>query len=156
MSRKRAKKLASVLTTSTLVIEDSEEAIVGAKELERVTCIQYPITFPGNVTQDGSTLNPVSTVIDLGSEVNAIYPTFAERLGLVVQTINVGAQKINGITLKTYGMVVAAFLVTDQVDKIRFFEETFLVANVSPNMLLGMSFFTLSGADVDFPKRKLQ
>ena len=41
----------SVLTTFTLVIKDSEEAIlVSAKELKRVTCIQYPIAFPSNVT----------------------------------------------------------------------------------------------------------
>ena len=52
-------------------------------------------------------------------------------------------------------MVVAAFSVTDQADRVRFFEETFLVANVSPDVVLGMLFFTLSGADVDFPKREL-
>ena len=51
--------------------------------------------------------------------------------------------------------MVAAFSVTDQANKVRFFEETFLVANVSPNVVLGMSFFTLSGTDVDFPKKKL-
>ena len=53
-------------------------------------------------------------------------------------------------------MVVAAFLVTDQANKVRFFEETFLVANVSPDMVLEMPFLTLSGADVDFPKRELR
>ena len=37
-------------------------------------------------------------------------------------------------------MVVAAFSVTDQADKIKFFEETFLVANVSPDVVLGMTF----------------
>ena len=35
------------------------------------------------------------------------------------------------------------------------FEETFLVANVSPDMVFGMLFLTLSGADVNFLKRKL-
>ena len=53
-------------------------------------------------------------------------------------------------------MVVAAFLVTDQANKIKFFEETFLVANVSPDVVLGIPFFTLSGADVDFLKKKLR
>ena len=52
-------------------------------------------------------------LFDLGNEVNAMYPAFAERLGLVVRATNVGAQKINGTTLETYGMVVAAFSVTD-------------------------------------------
>ena len=53
-------------------------------------------------------------------------------------------------------MVVTAFSMTDQADRVRFFEETFLVANVSPDVVLGMPFLTLSGADVDFPKRKLR
>ena len=53
-------------------------------------------------------------------------------------------------------MVVAVFSVTDQVDRVRFFEEIFLVANISPEVVLEMPFLTLSGADVDFPKRELQ
>ena len=52
-------------------------------------------------------------------------------------------------------MVVAAFTVTDQADKVRSFEEIFLVANVSPKVVRGMLFFTLSGADINFPKKKL-
>ena len=136
--------------------EDSEEAIlVSAKELEQVTCIQYPITFPGGVTQDGSILDSVSALLDSGSKVNAIHPAFAKRLGFVVRTTNVGTQKIDGTTLETNRMMVAAFSVTDQANKIKFFEETFLVANVSPDMVLEMLFFILNSANVDFSKREL-
>ena len=146
-----------VSMTSTSVTENSEEAtLVSAKELERVLCIQYPIAFPHGITQDGLALGPILALLDSGSEVNAMHPAFAEKLGLVVRTTNVGAQKIDGTTLEIYGMVVAAFLVTDQADRVRFFEEIFLVANISPDVVLGMSFLTLSGADVDFPKRKLR
>ena len=142
--------------TSTLVIEDSEEAIlVSAKELEQVTCIQYPITFLGGITQDDSVLDLMSALLDLDSEVNAMHPAFVERLGLLVRTTNVGAQKIDGTTLETYGMVVAAFSVTNQANKVRFFEEIFLVANVSPDVVLGIPFLILSGADVKFLKREL-
>ena len=156
MSRKEAKKLVSVSTNFTSVTEDSEEAtLVSAKELERVTCIQYPIAFSGGVTQDGSELGPVLALFDLGSEVNAMHPAFAKRLGLGVRTTNVGAQKIDDTTLEIYGMVVVAFSVTDQADRIRFFEETFLIANVSPDIVFGIPFLTLSGADVDFLKREL-
>ena len=84
-----------------------------------------------------------------------MHPAFAKKLGLMVQATNVSTQKINGTTLETYGMVVAAFSVTDQADRVRFFEETFLVANVSPDVVFGMPFLTLSGADVDFPKKEL-
>ena len=136
--------------------EDSKEAILAsAKELEQVTYIKYPITFPGGVTQDGVALDPVSAYLDFGSEVSAIHPAFAERLGLVMRTTSIGTEKIDGTTLEAYGIVVAAFSVTDQADKVRFFEETFLVANVNPDVVLGMPFLTLSSADVDFPKREL-
>ena len=52
-------------------------------------------------------------------------------------------------------MMIVAFSVTDQADKIRFFEETFLVANVNPDVILGMPFLTLSSVDIDFPKKEL-
>ena len=52
--------------------------------------------------------------------------------------------------LDTYGMVVAAFLVTDKANRVKFFKETFLVANVSPEIVFGMLFLIFSGADVDF------
>ena len=94
-------------------------------------------------------------LLDLGSKINVMHLAFTERLDLVVRAINVGAQKIDGTTLETYGMVVAAFSVIDQANRIRFFEKTFLVANVSPDMVFGMPFFTLSDADIDFPKKKL-
>ena len=156
MSQKRAQKLASVLMTSTSVIEDSEKAIlVSAKELEQVTYIQYPIIFLSNVTQNGSALDLVLALFDLSSEVNTMHLAFVKRLGLVIQTINVGAQKINGTTFETYRMVVAAFLVTDQANKVKFFEEIFLVVNISPDVVFGMSFLTLSDADVNFLKREL-
>ena len=136
--------------------EDSKETtLVSAKELEQVIYIQYPIAFLDDITQDGSILDFVLALLDLGSEVNAIHPTFTKRLGLVIRTTNAGAQKIDGITFETYGMVVGAFSVTDQTNRVRFFEETFSVANISPDMVLGMPFFTLSSADVDFLKRDL-
>ena len=139
-----------------MVTEDSEKAIlVSAKELKQVTCIQYPIAFPGGITQNGSALDPVSALLDSGSEVNAMHPAFVERLGLVVQTTNVGAQKIDSTTLEIYRMLVAAFSVTDQADRIRFFEEIFLIANVSPDVVLGMPFLILSDADIEFPKKEL-
>ena len=56
--------------------------------------------------------------------------------------------------LNTY--VVAAFSVEDKANRVRFFEETFLVANVSLEVVLGMPFLFLSGADVDFSGRELR
>ena len=38
----------------------------------------------------------------------------------------------------------------DKANQVRFFEETFLVANVSPEVVFGMPFLNLSGVNVDF------
>ena len=58
--------------------------------------------------------------------------------------------------LKIYRMVVAAFSVEDKANSVRFFEETFLVANVSPEVVFRMPFLTFSGADIDFLGRELR
>ena len=52
--------------------------------------------------------------------------------------------------LDTYGIFVAVFLVTDKVNQVRFFEKTFLVANIVPKIVFGIIFLILSGVDVDF------
>ena len=89
-------------------------------------------------------------LVDLGSEVNAMYPSFTKQVGFSIRPKDVRAQKIDGIMLDTHGMVVAPFSVVDKANQIRFFEDAFLVANVSLEVVLGMPFLTLSGADVDF------
>ena len=95
-------------------------------------------------------------MINSRSEVNPIHPSFAKQLGLPIRPTDVEAQKIDGTTLNTHGIVVAAFSVMDKANQVRFFEETFLVANVSPEVVLGMPFLTLSGADVDFSGQELR
>ena len=53
-------------------------------------------------------------------------------------------------------MVVASFSVEDKANQVRFFEKTVLVANVSPEVVLGMLFVILSSADIDFSGRELR
>ena len=98
---------------------------------------------------------PMSALFNSGSEVNAIYPTFTQKLGLPIRLTDIGVQNIYCTMLDTFGIVVATFLMTDKANRIRFFEETFLVANISPKVVFGISFFTLSGADIDFLGQKL-
>ena len=143
MSRASAKKLVSVSTTFTSVTSAREEA------LECVPYIRYPVQFKKDKTL-------VQALIDSGSEVNAVYPSFVKQLGLSIRPTDVGAQKIDGTTLDTHGMVVAVFLMENRANRVRFFEETFLMANVSPEVVLGMPFLTLSNADVDFSGRDLR
>ena len=52
--------------------------------------------------------------------------------------------------LDTFKMVVAVFSVTDKANQVKFFEETFLVTNVSLEVVFIMPFLTLSDTDVNF------
>ena len=126
--------------------------MIGAREkaLKRVPCIHYLIQLKD---MDNT---PVQALINLESEVNAIHPFFAKQLGLPIRPTDIRAQKIDGIMLDTNEMVVAAFSVMDKVNQVRFFEKTFLVANVSQVVVLGMLFLTLSSADVDYSGRELR
>ena len=47
-------------------------------------------------------------------------------------------------------MVIALFSMEDKEKKSHFFEETFLLANISMNIALEMFFFTLSNVKINF------
>ncbi len=79
-----------------------------------------------------------------------------QQLGLKIRKTNVRAQKIDGITLETYRMVVSTFSVLDKDGRERFFKENFLLADVKLDIVPGMPFLTMSNADVDFQARDLQ
>ena len=159
-SKRVVKKQVLVLATSTLVTETREEEVGIAEAIEtteagkdgkeseseyqnlaQVPYIRYPIN---------SRKQSVSTLLDLGSKVNVVHSAFTKELGLPIRPTDVEAQKIDSTMLETYGMVVAAFSVKVKTNRVRFFEETFLVANVSPEVVLGMLFLILNGANVDF------
>ena len=108
----QAKKLVSVLATSTLVIganKKAQEMILG-----RVPCIHHPAQFRKDK-------EVIKALIDSGSKVNAITPAYAKQLGLQVRKTDVGAQKIDGSSLRTFGMVIAGFQVEDKLGRARFF-----------------------------------
>ncbi len=53
-------------------------------------------------------------------------------------------------------MVVSTFSVLDKDERERFFEVSFLLADVRPDIVLGISFLTMSNADGNFQARDLQ
>ena len=57
--------------------------------------------------------------------------------------------------LDNYKIVVAAFIIMDEANQVKFFKETFLMTNISPEVVLEMLFFTLNNANVDFLDWKL-
>ena len=146
--KERVKKLVTVLATFTLVTVARMGAVnenLGSN-LAQVPCIQYSINCRKKSMWE---------LFDSDSKVNTIHPTFAKESSLSIRPTDIKVQKIHGIMLDTFGMVVAAFSMTNKANQVRFFKEIFLVANVSPELILRMLFFILSGVNIDFLRHEL-
>ena len=115
--------------------------------LERVPCIHYPLRFRKDTVG-------VRALVDSDSEVNAMTPVYAAKLGLQVRRTDIRAQRIDSSTLETFGMVLADFQVEDKLGRARFFQETFLLADISAKVVLGMPFLTLSNADIQVVEKE--
>ena len=139
----RAKKLVLVLATSSSVTETNKDVT-----LEWVLCIYYPLRFRKDTAG-------VRALFDSSSEVNAMTPAYAAKLGLKVRKTDIGTQKIDGSIFETFGMALADFQVEDKLGRARFFQETFLLADISAEVVLGMPFLTLSNANVQFVEKEL-
>ena len=97
----------------------------------------------------------MKTLIDLGSKVNKMYSTYATKLGLRIKKIDISAQKINGFYLDTFGIVIVDCSVKNKLKRVQFFPETFLLANIGLEVVLGMLFLTFSKANIRFVEREL-
>lgn len=111
---------------------------------------QYPV----NIYTSSIPNNLVPVFFDSGSQINAMHLTFAKKLGLIIHPTNINIQKIDNTIFKTYKMIVAAFSIINQAKRVKFFKKTFLVVNISPNVVFGMLFFTLNNANVNFAKKE--
>lgn len=72
--------------------------------LQLILRIWYPIQFRKGYSE---------ALIDLGSKVNTIMPTFAIILILTTRTTNIGGRKIDHFFLKTYSIVPVGFSLQD-------------------------------------------
>ena len=54
-----------------------------------------------------------------------------------------------------FEMVIAGFQVLDKLNKVRFFQKTFLLANITIKVVLGMFFLTFNNANIQFVEKKL-
>ena len=120
--------------------------IASPEALQHSPCIWYPVKFQ---------IQHVEAVIDSGNEVKAMTPAFVAKLGLSTRPTGVGAPKIDGSPLATYGMAVAAFSLQNSLGKVRFFEGTFLLADTSMKVVLGMPFLALSNVDIQCRAERL-
>ena len=117
--------------------------------LDKVSCIFYPVQFRKNKD------NNVLALLNSRSKVNAMTPAYAAHLVLKMRVTNIHAQKIDRSSPATYHIVIATFQVIDKLSYAQFFQETFLLANISIEVVLSMSFLTFSNANVQFAEKKL-
>ena len=60
-------------------------------------------------------------------------------------------KKIDDTTLNTnIKMVVSNFFILNKDNKVRFFEKSFLLANIKPNVVFGILFLTISNININF------
>lgn len=78
---------------------------------------------------------------------------YTAKLGFTISKTSIGTQKIVGLALETDHPTLIRFSLQNSFGKIRFFKEMFLLANTNIEMILGMSFLSLSNADIKFAKR---
>lgn len=97
--------------------------------------IWYPLQFKKDKPK-------IKALINSGSEVNIMSLIYVVKWGLTTQKTSIGPQKIDGSLLEIYDMVSAQFLLQDSLKKIRFFEETILLANSSMEMVLEILFLS--------------
>ena len=110
--------------------------------LDMVPCICYSVKFRKDKDKD------VLVLLDSGNKVNTMTPAYAAHLGLKMRVTNINTQKIDGFSLATYNMVIAAFQVLDKLSCSHFFQETFLPANIKMEVVPNMFFLPLTNADV--------
>ena len=130
----------SVSATSVPVTDGGKEVIV------RVPCIHYLVRFQEE---------QIKALLNNSSEINAMSPTYVKRLSLKTWKTNIGAQKIDGSALETFGMMIADFQVEDKGGKPRFFQKIFLVADIKFEVVLGIPFLKISNANVAFVEETL-
>ena len=82
--------------------------------IEKVLYIYYPLHFQKDFCK-------IRVLIELGSEINIMTSAYTAELGLKIQKTNIGAQKIDGFTFDTFGIVLATFQMENKLDTTRFF-----------------------------------
>lgn len=137
----KLKNLVLVLANSLFVTETSKED----NTLEKILYIYYLIWFKKNKVQ---------ALFDLSNKVNIMTSAFTSKLRLKICHTNVRAQKIDNFTLEMFEMALASFWRKDKLGRARFFQETFLLANISTKVVLVILFLNLSNANIQFIEKE--
>ena len=82
-------------------------------------------------------------------------PDYTQKLGLKIQKDIVETKKIDGSTLETFEIVIINFQVENKASRSRFFQKTFLVANIKFEVILEMLFLKISNVNILFNEKIL-
>ena len=134
-----AKRLVAVSAIFTSVTANSE-----AIHLQRISYISYLIQFQRE---------EVRALSNSDRKVNVMTSVYTLKLGFRVYPTDIGAQKIDGSIFETFRMIMANFQIENKLGKAWFFQETFLLADISAEVVLSMPYLTLSNADVQFVEK---
>lgn len=75
-------------------------------------------------------------------------PIYVAKLGFITQKTDMGAQKIDSSPLVIYEMALIGFSVQNKLENIWFFEETFMLAYTSLDLILRIPFLSFLDADM--------
>ena len=89
------------------------------------------------------------------SEFNAMSPSYIEKLELMIWKTIIRIQKIDGSALETFEMMIADFELENKVGRLKFFQETFLIANTKFKMFLKIFFLKINNINMSFSKKTL-
>ena len=110
--------------------------------MDQIFCIFYPMQFKKDKDKD------ILSLIDFGNKLNTMTLSYIAKIGLKKQKTNVDVQNFDNFSLKTYGIVVDAFDILNKLSQSRFFEKTFLLADIKMEVIFGILFLTISNVDV--------
>lgn len=80
---------------------------------------------------------------------------YIAKLALKICNINIEAKKIDGPIFEMFEIVIASFQIEDKFKKAWFFQETFLLVNISVKVVLRITFLIWSSAIILFEEKKL-
>ena len=89
-------------------------------------------------------------LLDSGNKINAMSLAYVKKLDLKTWKTNIGAQKIDSSTFKTFEIIITDFQMKDMVGKPRIFWKAFFVADIKYEVILELFFLKISNANILF------
>ncbi len=75
---------------------------------------------------------------------------YIAKLGLAICKINIKVQKIENLPLMFYSIVIIGFWLQNKLEKIQVFDKTFLLADITIEMILKILFLSFNNINIWF------